>query len=151
MAKNNPFSEFFSQNDFTKAFEQYQNLPFDMTSLMDTQRKNMQALSKAQQLTMEGFQAIAQRQAAIMSQIVEDNSIIAKEFMGEGTPEEKFSKNAELFKAIYERTITNLQELSEMASKSNNEASKIINKRVSASMTEIKGSVAEKTQQKKAA
>ncbi len=151
MAQSNPFSEFFSQNDFTKAFEQYQNLPFDMNALMDTQRKNMQALTEAQQHALEGLQAIAQRQATIMSQIVEDNSAIAKEFMGEGTPEEKLSKNADMFKKIYERTITNLQELSEMVNKSNNESSKIINKRVSASMNEIKGSVAEKKEQKKAA
>ncbi|HBR69575.1 MAG TPA: hypothetical protein DEA55_09395 [Rhodospirillaceae bacterium] len=151
MAKNNPFTEFFSKNDFAKAFEQYQNLPFDMNSLLETQRKNIQALTEAQQHAMEGIQAIAQRQAQIVSQIVQDNSAIAKELMGEGTPEEKFSKNADMFKRIYERTIANLEELSEMVSKANNETGKIISKRVSASMNEIKGSVAEKKQQKKAA
>ncbi len=158
MAQNNPFAEFFSQNDFAKAFEQYQNLPFNMDTLLDTQRKNMQALTEAQQLALEGFQAIAQRQSEIMSQIVEDNSAIAKELMGESTPEEKFSKNADLFKKVYERTITNMQELSEIAGKSNTEAGNIINKRVSASMNEIKNSVKkteakapEKAAQKKAA
>lgn len=147
MAKENPFSEFFAQNDFAKAFEQYQKLPFDLKDLMETQRRNLQAFTEAQQIAMENLQAIAQRQSEILSQIVEDNSNIAKGMLGEGTPEEKISKNADFFKKSYERTVANARELSEMVSKSNLEASNVINKRVSASMNEIKNSL-EKTQEK---
>ncbi len=149
MTQDNPFSEFFSQNDFAKAFEQYQNLPFDMKSVLETQRKNAQALTEAQQLSIERFQAIAQRHSEILSQIIEDNSNIAKEFMGEGTPEEKFAKNADLFKKVYERSVTSMRELSDMINKSNIEAGNIINKRVSASMSEIKSSL-DKAQKKAA-
>lgn len=149
-ANNNPFSDFFSQNDFAKLFENYQASPFDLKELMETQRKNMQAITEAQQCAMDGLQAVAQRQAEILSQMMEDNSRIAKEMMGEGTPEAKISKNAELFKTVYERTVRNMQELSEIINKSNIEASKVINKRVSATMNEIQSSL-EKTQQKKAA
>ena len=138
MAQTNPFTQFFSESNFTKALSQYQGIPVDMKSLMETQRKNWQALGEAQQLAVANMQAIAQRQSEIMSQIAEDNSSIAKEFVSEGTPEEKIAKNAELFKRFYERTIKNAQELSTMISKSNTEASNVISKRVSASMNEIK-------------
>jgi len=143
---NNPFAKFFAGNDFAKTFEQFQNMPFDMNSIMETQRKNVEAITQAQQLATENLQDIMQRQTEILSQIVGDNSSLAKEMMGEGTPEEKISKNADLFKKVYERTVRNMQELSEIISKSNTEAGSIINKRVSASINEIKTSM-EKPQQ----
>jgi phasin family protein len=150
MAQKNPFADFFSQNDFAKLFENYQSAPFDLKALLETQRKNVQAISEANQIAMGNLQTIAQRQTEILSQIVEDNSSLAKELMTEGTPEEKIAKNAKLFKNIYERTVGNMQELSEMINKSNQEASKIINKRVTATMNEIQSSL-EKTPSKKEA
>jgi phasin family protein len=149
MSNKNPFADFFSPNDFSKIFENYQAVPFDMKSLMESQRKNVQAITEAQQLALGGLQAIAQRQSEIMSQIVEDNSSIAKELMAEGTPEEKIAKNAKLFKNYYERTVKNMQELSEMINKSNSEATSVINKRVAATMNEIQSSL-EKNQKKAA-
>ncbi len=152
MAQKNPFADFFQQNDFSKVLEQYQTSPFDMKALMETQRKNMQVLTEAQQLAMENIQAIAQRQSKILSQMVEDNSALAQGLVNEGTPEEKMAQNAKAFKSIYERTVKNMSELSEMVSKSNMETTGLINKRISATMNEIQDSL-EKTQktQKKAA
>ena len=141
MTDKNPFNSFFAQNDFSQFFENYQSIPFDLQSFMETQRKNIQALSDAQQVSVENLQAIAQRQSTILSQMVEDNAIIAKELMAEGTPEEKISKNADLFKAAYERSIKNMNEISEMLNQSNQEASTIINKRVKATLNEVKDSL----------
>jgi phasin family protein len=151
MAQKNPFADFFAQNDFAKLFENYQSIPFDLKSLLETQRKNVQALSEANQISMENIQAIAQRQTEILSQIVEDNSSLAKELMNEGTPEEKIAKNAKMFKSIYERTVGNMTELSEMINKSNQDASAIINKRVAATMNEIQSSLEKTPSSKKAA
>lgn len=149
MDTNNPFSNFFSDTEFTKLMQQYQETPFDMKTIIDAQRKNVQAMTEAQQLAMESMQAIAQRQSEIISQMVEDQSKMAQEMMGDGTPEEKISRNADLFKNTYERTIGNVRELADMLSKSNTEATDIINKRISDSMGEIKSALDKKT--KKAA
>ncbi len=147
--QQNPFSDFFSQsftqgfsgNDFTKLFENYQSIPFDMKAFLETQRKNLQAISEAQQTAMEGVQALAQRQAEIISQMVEDNSSLAQGALKEGTPEEKMAQNADIFKAAYERSIENMNELSELINKSNQNATKIINKRVTASVNELKAAI----------
>lgn len=149
MATNNPFSQFFSQNDFSKTLQQYQAIPLEMNDIMETQRKNLQAFTEAQRLAVENLQAVAQRQTEIMSQIIEDNSNIAKELMGEGSPEQKLAKNAELFKNLYEKTTRNMQELSDMMNKSSAEAGQLLNKRISASMGEIKSAL-EKSQKKAA-
>ena len=141
MVTNNPFSQFFSQNDFSKAFQEYQAIPFEMKDLMETQRKNLQVFTEAQQLAVENMQAVAQRQTEIVSQIIEDNSNIAKALMGEGSPEQKLAKNADLFKKLYEKTTSNMQELSEMISKFGAETGELLNKRVSASMGEMKSAL----------
>ncbi len=138
MSKQNPFGEFFSQNDFSKFFEGYQSMPFDVQGIMETQRKNVQALSDAQQITMDNMQKLAQRQSTILSQIVEDNARMAKEMMSEGTPEEKIAKNAELVKSVYEKSIKNMNEISELLNKSNKDANDVINKRVKATLNEVK-------------
>ncbi|MCD8562579.1 MAG: TIGR01841 family phasin [Alphaproteobacteria bacterium] len=152
MAKNdNVFTQFFSNNDFSKLYEQFQVAPFDLKAVMEAQRKNVQAFADAQQVAMESLQALAQRQTEIISQLVEDHSQVAKELMGEGSPESKIAKNADLFKRIYERTVSNLRELSDMVNKSNVEASNIINKRVSAGMSELKSALEKSHSHKKAA
>jgi len=149
MSRQNPFAEFFTANDFSKFFENAQSMPFDLQGFMETQRKNMQALSNAQQIAIENLQTIAQRQSAIISEMVEDNAQITKELMSEGTPEEKISKNADLFKTLYERSVKNMNDIAEMMNKSNQEASDIINKRVKATMNEVKAAI-DKSQKKAA-
>lgn len=148
-SKNSSFTNFFSGNEFSQIMDQFQSAPFDLKTFMESNRKNVQAIAEAQQVAIENMQSLAQRQSEIISQLVEDQSALAKEMLGEGSPETKIAKNADLFKKIYERTIKNMHELSDMISKSNTEASNIINKRVSASMGEIKTAL--DNQKKKAA
>lgn len=145
------FTAFFQPAEFGKVFENFKSMPFDMQSIMETQRKNIQAMSEAQQIAIENFQAIAQRQSEMLSQIVEEHSKMTSQLMSEGTPEEKIAKQTDLIKGLYERSVKNISDLAEMVSSSNQETSKILNKRVSASMSEIKSSIIDKQQQKKAA
>lgn len=141
-----------SQFDFTKLFgtnfaaglPSTANFPFDVQSLLETQRKNLQAFSEALQVVVESSQTIAQNQAEIISKLVEDNSSLVKELANEGTPEEKIAKHADLIKKNYEKSVANWREISDIASKSGKEASDIINKRVAASLTEIKSSLGKK-------
>ena len=67
MAQKNHFTEFFTQNDFTKLLESCQGMPFDLQKLLETQRKNVQAITEANRLSMENLQAVATRQAEILS------------------------------------------------------------------------------------
>ena len=138
-----------AQNDFIKFFDPalakslsgFSGFPFDMKDFMESQRKNFEAFSEAQQRTMEGLQAITQRQGELLSQIVEDQSNLAREIMGEGSPEQKVARQADLMKKNYEKSISNLKDISDLLSKSNQQASDIINKRITASLTEIKSAI----------
>lgn len=143
MARTNPAEQMFSP-DFSKAFSGFQGFPFDFSSLMETHRRNVQALSDVNRIALESLQEIAQMQSAVMSKIVEDSSVIAREMAAEGTPEEKIALQAELTRKSYEKTVDRAQQIAEAVGKSNKLATEIINRRVAASLNEIK-SAAEKS------
>ena len=114
---------------------------FDFTALLEIQKKNIEAISAANKLAFEGFQAAGQRQAELFSQIAENNSFLVKDIVNGGTPEEKIAKHAELIKNNYEKSVANWQELTGIITESGKEASDIINRRFTASLTELKSTL----------
>lgn len=147
MARNtssaNPMDGLFN-GDFSKMFSSFQGFPFDLDSLMETQRRNVQAFSDAQQMAIESLRTVTARQSQILSQMMEENSEIAREALAEGTPEEKISKQADRMKKVYEKSVAGAREIADMVGKSAQAAQDVINKRVSASLTEIKSAVEKK-------
>ena len=132
---NNPF---FS-NEYLNSFSNMPgNVPFELQDFMEVQRKNFQAFTEIQQIAIENIQAAAQQQTAMLSKIVEENSKMAKEMMAEGTPEEKVAKQADIAKKCYEKSVTDTKKITDMMAECSQQASEIINKRVSASLNEIK-------------
>jgi phasin family protein len=131
----NPFMEM----DVTKMMGDFKMPTMDVEKLMTVQRKNVEALTNANQLAIEGMQAIARRQAEIMRQMIEETSQALKLMMEQGSPEERMAKQADLMKAGFEKTLANLRELGEMVAKSNREAFDVINVRVTQSLEELKG------------
>lgn len=142
----NPFFENWLKPDASKSFPLGAAAPFDIKDTLEAGRKSFQAFTDAQQIGMESLQTVVQRQSEILTQIVKDQSEIAKEIMHEGTPEEKIARGAELIRKSYEKTVSGIREVSDIVSKSSREASEIINKRVAASLNEIKSSAEESKQ-----
>lgn len=135
----NAYTNKFFNTDFLKGLMPANALfPFDFGAVLETQRKNMEALTEAQQIAVENLQAIAQRQTELLTQIVQDNTSLAQQIMAEGTPEEKVSRQTDLVRKSYERSVSGLTELSELVVKSNRETGEVISKRVTASLTELK-------------
>lgn len=137
----------------SKFFESWQKMPFDVQGLVEIQRKNWATVSEAQQKALENFQAIAHRQAELLSQALEIQSSLTSELMKEGKPEDKLARNAEAIKNSYEQALANAAELSEMVKKANADAVSLLNKRVSASMKEARSalSAGEKSRDRDAA
>lgn len=149
MQQKNSAENFFS--DMQSTFKQMLNTapagyPFDLKTVMEAQRKNIQAITEANQRAFEGWKTLAQRQTEMVSQFMQDNSGLARETLAEGTPEAKFAKQTELLKSSYEKSVQNAQELAEIAQNFATEAAEVINQRVVASLSEIKASTKKKNQ-----
>ncbi len=125
--------------DLSKLMSEFKFPGLNVDALTGSYRKNIEALTQANQLAVEGYQAIARRQMEILRQTLEEAQAMGRELMGAGAPEEKLAKEAELVKVAFEKALGNMTELAEMVSKSNKEAADIINKRVLDSLDEIKG------------
>lgn len=123
---------------------------FDFNQLFSTQRRNIEALSAANQAVVEGAQAISRRQAEVIRSNVEDVLKASKDILTSGTPETNLTKQADLAKVIFENTLSNLREITETVTKSGFEAFDVLNKRVAESMEEISKSSGTASTKKKA-
>jgi phasin family protein len=143
MAKNTPFFDIDVTKlmDISKLTADYKLPGVDMDQLLVAQRKNIEALTAANQLAFEGMQAVLRRQTEILRQSMEQASSMVTELMAAGAPEDKVAKNAELAKVAFEKALANMRELAEMVAKSNAEAAEVISKRVSESLDELKVAV----------
>ena len=131
----------FFETDFNKILSEFRVPGFDVQSLLANQRRNIEALTAANQMAIEGVQAVMRRQTEIMRQMVEEGSTVLRELMAVGAPQEKIAQQTELVKNTFEKALANLRELSEMVAKSNTEAADILTKRIGESLTELKTAV----------
>jgi phasin family protein len=137
----NPQNFPFFDTDLTKIFSEFRIPGFDVQSLLATQRRNIEAVTAANQLAVEGVQAVLRRQAEIVRQMVEESAAAVTGLTAAGAPEEKVAQQMELVKKTFEKALANLRELTEMVAKSNSEAADVLTKRVGESLTELKTAV----------
>ncbi len=127
--------------DFSKTFANGKTPVVDFDAVVALQRKNIEALTAANQVAFEGAKAIAQRQAEIAREAVAEFSKVAKEFTSVGSPEEKLAKQAEVAKAGFENALSNVRELTDMVQKANVQAIDVISKRVAANFDDVKSAI----------
>ena len=135
-----PFPNFFDF-DVNKVFAEFKFPGVDVEAITAAQRKNVEALTQANKLAFEGFQAVARRQAEIFRQLVEETQVVTRELVSTAAPDAKLIKETDLLKSAFEKAQGNLTELSEMISKSNKETVDILNKRFLESLDELKAAI----------
>ncbi len=137
-----------SSNKFAegwKALSDFKVPSYDFNALVSIGRRNIEALTAANQAVAEGAQAIAKRQAEIARAGAEEAIDLFREVYSSKTPEAGAAKQAEFARSAFESALGNVRELYEMALKSNSEAAEVVTKR----LTEVLGEVANVAQPKK--
>jgi phasin family protein len=132
--------------ELTKMMQDYQVPGVDWQELMASQQKNVEALTKANQVLFEGAQAVIQREVEIMQKAMQEFAEASRDLMQEGDPQAQAQKRLELAKASFEAALRNMRELAELAGQSNREALELINKRAMESFDEIRGALTTKRQ-----
>jgi phasin family protein len=116
--------------DFTKLLERYRMPGVDLSAIVEREKKNIEALTKANKVAFEGWQALVRRQSEILQQTMEDALANARK-QGSAT------HRVEIAKQGFEKALGHMRELAEMAAKSQAEAFEIIQKRISANVHEL--------------
>lgn len=130
----NPFAAF----DLTKMFGDLQVPGFDPAALASAQQKNLDAVAAANKRAIEGYQALVKRQAEIFQETMREVAEMMRQSVASGTPDGNAAKQAELARQAVERTMANMRELAEMASKTNSEAFETINRRMTQNLEELR-------------
>jgi phasin family protein len=141
MAKS-PFP--YDVSDFNKILSEYQIPGVNWQELMASQQKNLQALAKANQVLVEGAQAVMRREIEILQKSMAELAEASKEMMQQGDPQAHATKRVELARTSFEAAVQNMRELAEVAGKSNREALEVINQRALESFEEIRKAIDQK-------
>jgi phasin family protein len=125
--------------DFTKLFSEMK-LPAmpDMEAFVAASRRNIETLTAANRVAMEGAQAVARRNMEIMQQNMAELTECMTALASAEGPQAKAAKQAELLKQAYERAVANMQELRDLIQQSNTEALALLNRRFAEAMDEVK-------------
>jgi phasin family protein len=110
----------------------------DMEAVLSTYRRNMEVLSQANRVALEGAQTVARRHMEIMQQTMAELSETMRALATAESPQAKAAKQADLLKRAYERAVGNLKELTDLIQHSNGEALSLLNQRFMESMDEVK-------------
>jgi len=122
--------------DFSKLWQN--GKAFDVEGFVASQRKNVEALTAANQLAFEGVQALVRRQAEIVRENVEELTKITRELTAAGSPEDKLVKQTQMAKDAFENALGHVRELTGLVQKSSSQAVDVLSKRVADNLDEVK-------------
>ena len=117
--------------DFTKLMSQFRLPGVDFTAFVDRERKNIEALVKANRIAFEGWQRLVRRQAEMLEETM-------KKVVADAGQEDVKKKRADLAKEGFEKALANMRELAEMTTQSQKEAFDVIRKRIEENVEEIR-------------
>jgi phasin family protein len=125
----------FDAASFTEAFK----VPgFDANTVVEFQRRNLEALIAANQTVAQGLQTVAQRQGEIAKQSAQQFQDLLSFKPSSGSVNDLLVKQIDVAKTSYEKNVADARELGGIVAKVGSEAADILSRRVVASLDEVK-------------
>ena len=139
MASKSPFPEFdFKWPNFDQGFWDRFSVPgIDTSALMESQKKNFDALVKANQKAAEGYQNLMRRQAEIMTETMQAIQESVADLMKANDGKELPKRQADLVEKTVARAFKHMKELAELAISANGDAFKVMQDRAKESVAEM--------------
>lgn len=130
-----PFFDF----DVTKMFADFRLFrPFDVEAMWAAQRRNLEALTQANQLAVEGVQAVAKRQIEMTQQAMEDLSTLVREMILPASTEDRIAKQTDFTKKAIDKSLSHGREIAALAAKAGTEATEVLQKRATEGLDEMR-------------
>ncbi len=121
--------------DLTKMFEQFKLPGVDTAEIEAARRKDIDALVQTNQAAYEGMQALANKQAEMLKQAMQDIQAAVKGAAGGvGDPD----KQGELARKAYEKVLGDMKDLAEIARASQTDAMAKITQRGTEQLDAVK-------------
>lgn len=144
MANAGAGSEWFM--DIGKMFGEMRAPTADLETIVAMQRKNIEALTQANQLALEGAQAVLRYQLEMARRTMEEfSSIFASFLQPNGSMEDRVAKQAEFSKSAMEKGMSNARDISDLMTKANTDAFNVLSRRVTETFEEIRDYASRRT------
>jgi phasin family protein len=125
----NPFG------DVTKMLEKFKVPGIDMTAIIEARRKDIEAVVESNKAAMAAMQAMASKQAEMLTSAMQDIQANAKGLAGSvGDP----AKQTDIAKKAFAKAVADMKDLAAMTQKAQTESMASITKRANEHMAEIK-------------
>ena len=132
-ARPNPFDY-----DMTKIFADFRFRPFDVEAVWAAQRRNIEALTQANQAAVEGAQAVARRTVELTREAFEGWSALLRDWAQPTSTEDRIAKQTEYAKQMLEKGVSHSREVATIAAKAGTNAAEILHKRASETLDELR-------------
>jgi phasin family protein len=127
----NPFG------DVAKIMEQFKVPGIDMSAIVESRRKDIEALVEANKAAYESMKALGAKQTQMFKETlqgIQDSAKSTGQGVGMGDP----AKQAEIVRKACEKALADMKELAEMTRKSQADTMAHITRRANEHLTEIK-------------
>lgn len=121
--------------DISKMFEQLKLPGVDMSSIVESRRKDIEALAQANQVALKGVASIADKQAEFLQAVMADVAAKLKSASEGGASS---ATTMDLAKKSVDKALAAMRHLAETTTRSQSEAIDLINARAKASLEEIR-------------
>jgi phasin family protein len=128
----------FDFNDLSRRLGELKFPEIDWQELMAAQQKNWAALGQANKVWLEGTQKVVQREVEILQSALAEAAEASRDMMKEGDARVAAEKRLEHAKSSFEKAISNIREISEAATRANQDALEVIQKRAIEGFDEIR-------------
>ena len=127
--------------DIVRQFAADLGLPkVDVDKLVETHRKNFDALTQTAQVASDGVKSLAAKQKDMIESAFREALDMARNFKPSGDPQQILAKQSEMARKAFDAAIDHTRQVAEQVSKSNAEALKIASDRIVESIAEIRAS-----------
>jgi phasin family protein len=117
--------------------DQLQVPKLDLDQMIETHRKNLEALAQSASTVAEGAQAMAQKQREIVEAGLREASALAQEL--KASSDLNLARQTEFAKKVFDIAVQGAQETAQLTRVSTGDAVKILQDRMRAGLEEIRG------------
>lgn len=129
-------------NPFTEMFEKFGrdlNLPqVDVEKMLESQRKNLEALQKSAAASAAGASALIDKQRKNLEQALAEVARVAETYRAGAAPQDFMAKQTELARKSFDSALKNVEEAAEIVRKASDEAIEVLRRRIRESAEEIR-------------
>jgi len=111
----------------------------DVGGLIDSRRKDIEALLAANEQAYRGFEAVTRRQGEMLAEAMKQLTASAKETFATQGASERTARVASLAQEAFGRALANMKEIAELSARSQKQVVDTLNKRLHDGIEEISG------------